>query len=453
MVDKPPMRLSRGELTQQIGQSGLERFGGFVYDDLTPPPGKTWLDVYHLMSETDPVIGASLATFETLASRVMWTMQPADDTSQAQAAADFLDGCLHDLTESWQEILSEIWSMLVYGFAPLEQTYKVRRGDVTGADGNSDPAASSKFDDGRIGWAKWALRSPTTRYKWEFDANGNVLGMYQIAPPNYTVTFLPSEKMLFFRTTTKLGNPEGASILRSAYKSWQRKANIEIIEGIGVERDLAGLPVAEVPSELLRSDATPEEQGLLAQIFKIVTNIKRDTNEGIVWPMQYDAQGHPLYNLKLLSTGGTRQFDTDKILSRYEQRMAMAMLADFLFFGHEARGAFALVQDRTKLFRDSLDTYLNRICGVVNTVAIPRLLRLNGMDTALAPELTHSDVAEIDLQQLSAYITAMSAAGLIDATDPQLRRHLMEVADLPVANQAGDTADATPEGDALETPS
>ena len=39
-------------------------------------------------------------------------------------------------------------------------------------------------------------------------------------------------------------NPEGRSILRNAYFSWYFEKKIAEIEGIGIARDLAGLPRA-----------------------------------------------------------------------------------------------------------------------------------------------------------------------------------------------------------------
>ena len=44
------------------------------------------------------------------------------------------------------------------------------------------------------------------------------------------------------------GNPEGRRILRDAYRAWYFKKRLEEFEAIGVERDLAGMPVGKVPA-------------------------------------------------------------------------------------------------------------------------------------------------------------------------------------------------------------
>ena len=77
----------------------------------------------------------------------------------------------------------------------------------------------------------------------------------------------------------------------------------------------------------------------LAPSKKLVRNIKRDEQEGIVFPLAYDPDtGNLAYDLKLLSTGGRRQFDTNAIIQRYDQRIAMSILADFILLGHQATG-------------------------------------------------------------------------------------------------------------------
>jgi hypothetical protein len=157
---------------------------------------------------------------------------------------------------------------------------------------------------------------------------------------------IPIEKSLLFRTTAQKGNPEGRSLLRNAYRPWWYKRRIEEIEAIGIERDLAGLPVANVPPEYLSIHATAEQQSVLAAIQQIVTSIKRNEQEGVIFPSVYDENGHKTFDLTLMSSGGARQFDTDKVISRYDQRIAMSVLSDFILLGHDNVGSFALGASR-----------------------------------------------------------------------------------------------------------
>ena len=422
---------------QELGTTGLKRTSGFIYDEfLVRLQGIQGIKTYREMSDNDPVIGAVLYAIEKVITRLEWRVDPYKDQSQdgdpddadVETAA-FIESCLNDMSDSWDSTLSQILSMIIYGWSFHEIVYKRRVGPD-----QKDPTKRSKFSDGKIGWRKWAIRGQETLYLWTFDADGGIQGMQQVDPyTGHGRIDIPIEKALLFRTTAAKNNPEGRSLLRNAYRPWWFKRRIEEIEAIGIERDLAGLPIAYVPPEYLSSSATAEQQVVLAAIKEIVTSVKRNENEGIVFPQVYDESGKPLFDLKLLSSGGTRQFDIDKTITRLDQRIAMSVLSDFILLGQDRVGSFALGATKMDLWSMSVDSIAKTIADTVNQHAIPRLLRLNGMDSNRPPTLQYSEVAHIDLTEISDFISKMAAAGVL-APDPTLEDHLRDLAGLPPAN-------------------
>jgi hypothetical protein len=416
-----------------MGATGLKHFAGRIYEEWLPElQGDFALKVFREMIDNDPIIGATWFAIEMLARQTSWSNQPADESNAAGAIAEFFDGVLEDMSIPWPEVISEIFSMGPYGWALFEECYKIRSGDVV------DPTRRSKFTDGKVGWRKLEIRSQDTRYRWEYDDQNAVQGMWQIAPPKYLPTLLPMGKCLLFRTKIRKGNPEGVSMLRNAYRPWYFKKRMENIEGIGVERDLAGLPIAMVPPEMLGPTPTPQQSALLTQITKIVTGIRRDEQEGVVWPLAYDEQGRELYKLLLLSTGGQRQFDTNAIIGRYEQRMAMTLMGDFILLGHQTVGSFALVDSRTELFAQAIGAMLDIIARVIVEVGYVRLMRLNGFPMPLMPTLRHGDVESVDLNELGNYIGKLAGAGVPLFPNDELERYLLEQAHLPVPESTSD---------------
>jgi hypothetical protein len=387
------------------------------------------------MADNDPVVGAMLHSIEMLIRAVDWTVEPSDpDDERSIAEAEFVSSCLGDMSDSWADTLAAIMGFLVYGYSYHEIVYKRRQGYT------KDPRTRSKYTDGRIGWRKLPTRSQETIDRWNLDDNGGIRGAYQNDPNSQKkgVVYLPIEKALLFRTTSKLNNPQGRSILRNAFIPWYYKRRIQEIEAIGIERDLAGLPVALVPPQLLSNAATAEERAALDAIKQIVRNVKRDEQEGIVFPLAYDPEtGNPAYDLKLLSTGGRRQFDTDAIIGRYDQRIAMTVLADFLLLGHENVGSQALSVSKVDLFIRSLDAFLSEIAEVFNNHAIPRLMRLNGVDEAMSPTLTWSTPKSVDLASIGSFITSLAQAGAPLFPDENLEGYLRGIAGLPVGEAEG----------------
>jgi phage gp29-like protein len=383
------------------------------------------------MADNDPVIGSILYAIEKVTLRLDWRIDPYDDSDAAKEIAEFVDQCLEDMSDSFDQTLASILSMLIYGFSFHEIVYKVRGGDV------DDPKRKSKYKDGKIGWRKFPIRAQETLNNWMMDSEGGIQGFRQIDPTGGGFREIPIEKGLLFRTTVNKNNPEGRSLLRNCFRPWYYKRRIEEIEAIGIERDLAGLPVAKVPPEYLSSGASAAQQAVLAEITSIVQNIKRNEQEGVIFPKMYDENNNEMFSLELLSSGGTRQFDTDKVISRYDQRISMSVLTDFILLGHERVGSFSLGSQKMDLWTMSIDAIAKSIAEVFNQYAIPRLIKLNSMNSELMPYLTYGQVSSVDLGELADYVQKLTAAGVL-MPDENLEAYLREQASLPPAENLVD---------------
>lgn len=414
----------------EIGSTGLRRTGGTVHEEfLVSLRGRRGAKTYREMSENDPVVGSILYAIEKIILRLDWTVQPASDSDEDRENAEFIEQCIYDMSDSWDSTLSSILSMLVYGYAYHEIVYKIRGGQT-----QDDPTRKSNFNDGKIGWRKWAIRAQETHNNWLFDADGGIQGFEQVDPYGAGIHRIPIDKSLLFRTSTQKNNPEGKSLLRTAYRPWFFKRRIEEMEAIGIERDLAGLPIAYIPPDYLSSAASADQLAVRDSIVSIVQNVKRNEQEGIVFPLVYDDRGNKMFSIELLNSGGSRQFDTDKIIARYDQRIAMSVLSDFILLGHERVGSFALGNSKIDLWTMAVEAICKSIAEVVNYHAIPRLLKLNGMKLGSTPELVYSDVSHVDLTEIADYVSKLTTAGIIKPDD-DLEEYLRGLGGLPVASK------------------
>ena len=135
-----------------------------------------------------------------------------------------------------------------------------------------------------------------------------------------------------------------------------------------------------------------------------------------------------------MSTGGRRQFDTNQIIARYDTRIAMTMLSDFLLVGHDRIGAQALSVSKIELFQDSISAYLANMADVLNAYAIPRLMRINGVSDDLAPTISYTAPRAPDLDTISNYVSKLTTSGAM-IPDDQLDDYLRDVAGLPTEEQ------------------
>jgi hypothetical protein len=427
MADQRTSDNKTGASYAEIGCTGLTRFGNYVYEEwLGELKGQSGAKKYTEMKDNDPTIGAFLFAIKMLIRQVDWTVVPGGTTVSDKAAQEFIETILDDMEFSWKDTIAEILSFLPYGYAYFEVVYKLRQGD------DSKARYHSAYTDGKVGIRKLAIRSQTTVQEWEFDEDGNILGLWQQAPPSYKRVFIPMEKAILFRTEITKNNPEGRSLLRNCWRPYYFKKNIEEIEGIGVERDLAGLPVMEVPARIMAGNATPDEKATFVACQQVVQQIRRDEVEGLVVPSSVDSTGQPSgYKLSLLTSGGRRSFDTNAIIDRYDKRISMTVMADFILMGQSDVGSFALSSDKTKLFSYALVSILDIIEAALNKGMVTPLLKLNSFGKLTKPpKLKHGDIEIPDLGILGAFITACSGAGLI-YPDVDLEAYVRKLASFP----------------------
>lgn len=442
--EKDKGKKGRVRIFAEYGATGLKNWSGRLDEEWLQQLSsqEKRIKIYREMRDNDPVIGAILYAIDLLIRQATWRVSPAGPQNEYQEAADFVQQCLDDMSQSWLDVVSEVLSFLVYGWSYHEIVYKQRLGIQTEKDGR----ASSKFNDGRVGWRKLPIRSQDTLEDWRLDDQGGIQGMTQIPPPTYRPRFVPIEKALLFRTAIHKGSPEGRSLLRNVFRPWMMKKRIEEIEGIGIERDLAGLPVIYAPSKIMLSGATSDEQAVFTQLKKIVQNVRRDEQEGLIMPGDRNEQGHLLYEMQLLSTGGSRQFNTNEVINRIDQRIASSVLADFILLGQQKVGSFALASSKTELFSVGLGTYMAGIAEVMNRYAIPRLFEINGLKTDKLPTLEHGDVEMPNLAELGNFITQLAGAGVPLFPDEDLEAHLREVARLPKRKESSAAIPGMPPG-------
>ena len=407
---------------KQLGTSGLRRYGPYVYEEFLPElrwpyAGK----IYQEMSDNDPVIGAILYLAEMLIRGTSWSVEPASTSEADVEAAKFLESCMHDMDMSWANTISEILSMLTYGFSFHEIVYKVRRGP-----NEASSRYKSKYTDGRIGWRRLPVRAQTSLHEWTFNNEGDVTAFVQMAEPDFKIVSIPMSKGLLFRTRVSRDNPEGKSLLRNAYRPWFFKKHFEEIEGIGIERDLAGFPVLKAPQDLdLWNEDDERMVALRTRAEELVASVRRDSEEGILLPYGWD--------LALLSSGSSRQINISETIDRYDNRIAITMLSDIILIGNNKAGSFALADTKQSMLAAALQAQLQNIADVFNNKAVPDLFSYNTFNDITAfPKIVPGQIQTPSLKELALVLRAM---GLSIAGDMKLQNYLRHILGMPDLDQ------------------
>lgn len=427
---------------QELGATGLNRTKGtgIVYEEWLAQLSTTQaMRTYRQMRDNDAVIGSMFFALEMILRRVEWRVEPKDESPKAADYEQFVTECMDDMSHTWSDFIAEIVNMFAFGFALFETPYKRRNGAQT-------TKPSSKFSDGKIGWRKMAPRAQETILYWDWDEEGGLQGAVQLAPPDYQTVSIPIEKLLLFRTTSIKNNPQGRSLLRNVFRAWFFKTRIEEVEGIGIERDLCGIPVLYATGDAITAMGGEENAR------KLVRNIRMDDQMGVVLPQAFDEKGNRAVELTLLKAAGSKQTKVSETIARHNADILSTMLAGFIQLGHTDHGSRSLHLSATQIFAEAIAAFMDSIAAIINRVAIPRLMALNSMDLELAPKLVPGEIGVRDLEEIGNTIAKLFTAGMTfnDKDTQATMRKLLKLPELPsdwVPGEALDD-DLNPDGDA-----
>jgi hypothetical protein len=408
-------RLSQVIPRKPIGVTGLSRNVGYVTEEFLPAlRGQKATQIYREMLTNSPLIGAATTTIEMLLKNVSWEVVAPDDNDRSKQAEEIVRLSMDQMDTSWRDVVAEALSFIWYGWAFFETTYERKNGFV--------------------GWRDMSIRSQDTLIRWVFDDYGRAVGLIQSASPTWQFRTIPLQRGVHIMNRSRKRNPEGVSALRNAYEPWYYAKRIMQIEAIGMERDLAGMPVMWLPSDLLRdSEKNPAKKKQVEQFTKLVRSVRRDSNEGILLPLEYDSDTkQKRYEFQLLNSGGGRQFDTSRVIERYEQRMMQAMLSDFIMLGAlSATGSYAMHLDKTGILRAALNGHAQQISEALNRQAIPKLMMLNSIPEPHWPKIVPSDVDAPNLAELAQFMGAMAQLGMQFFPDADMEAFVRKSARMP----------------------
>ncbi len=432
-------KLNKTESTKVLGVSGSNTSTGNIRADEFLPElkGHRAIRKFSEMRDNDPTIGAAMYAVEQMLRDVKIKVQPSDPNSEkAKEEAKFVESVLNDMEHTLDDHISEALGHLTYGFSWFEVVYKRREGPT-----KQSPKKKSKYSDGRIGVRKIAPRAPWTINKFDVDkTTGDVLGVYQKSFRVGGDPYISINKSIYYRTTALNGDPSGRSILRNSYTAYERLKTIQQYEAIGIERELAGIPVIEVPADYLSPNATDDQKAVLKQLEDIGRDVKFNDQGFIILPSDpyTDPEGKPtnqkLMSVRLMASEGSRNIDLDPVVKRYQHDIARSFLTEFIMLGTSG-GSYALSKSKTDLFLRALESYIQTIVDVLNKQLVERLWELNGLDYQYLPKITAGDIAPHDLKELGSYLRNLNGADISLADQTDIVDSLLENAELPTLDR------------------
>ena len=410
MAKKIKTAETKNKVGTELGRSGTNIFSGMISEEyLGELSGTRAMKVYDEMRKSDATVKASLLAIQLPIRRAQWFVTPGSDDDKGKEIADFITKSLFEyMTITWDDFLRQALLSTAYGTMVFEKVFDIK-------------TVGSKTT---ICWRKFAPRLPKSIIAWQqSDASDGI----QQQTINGTNVSIPIEKLLIFVQEKEGDNWWGISCLRAAYKHWYMKKNLEVIDAIAHERQGLGVPFVKLPNGATDADKTQAET--------ILGNMRAHDGGYLLEP---DNMSVEFKDMKSVTTK-----DAARAIDYHDRQITKAVLAQFLSLGSGASGSYALSQDHSALFLQSIEAIATNICDVINKYAIKQLVDLNFDGITEYPKLDFAGISRTDIDKLSVAYQRLTQSGGIKATEAD-DEYLRKVLGLP-DNDENDTVETQDE--------
>jgi len=383
----------------EIGRTGTQIFAGLVtqqdYNASLMAP--VLYDEYDKM-RNDGQVRAALTVIKLPILNADWKIESASDSAQDREIAEFIEADLMmGMTISWTDYLRQALLMLDYGSMPFEKVWRLG-------------------DDGKVHLRKLAPRLPRTVQFWLTDDTGGLAGIRQVAPPNFSPTEIPVEKLLVFINDLEGSNFRGVSILRSAYKHHYYKDNLYRVQAIALEKRSLGVDVGTLQGEAISSEGK--------------TNMERALMTLHAHEKQFflEVEGQTKYRLEGLPRGGV--MDPLDAIEHHDLRIVRSMIAEFVAMGAGSTGSLAMHRDKTSYLLLALGGHCNNICDTHNKHLIQQWVDYNWPGVSKYPRLCYSRLEQRDVAVFAEAVFKLTQSGAL-TPDETLEEEARSLLSLP----------------------
>lgn len=383
--------LPKKELTKEYGSSGTLIQNGYITEEFNEKLlGTDGIEIYDKMVRTDASISSLLKAYKLQIQQANWIIEPGSEKDSDKEVADFVyKNLFQDLEKPFMQLLPDFLLMLDYGVIAFEKVWEV-------------------VDDKTI-LGKLAYRAPRSYIKWELDNGEFGLVQYNYQTGEYAQ--IPKEKLLIFWNERQGDDYWGRSVLRSCYKNYKIKDDLDRFAVIANERFSIPPVVVTVPQGSSERDFDKADE--------LGKNIRANQQSRIV-----KKEG---WLIEILQ-GGNNTKNLQPDISYHDRQISKSGLAQTLEMGQET-GTQALGSTMERLRSLCLESIARNIAETVNRL-IKELVDLNYDNIEYYPTLEFNGITKDDISAKANSVATLIGAGAI-TNNYQTEAFLRETLGLP----------------------
>ena len=373
------------------GSSGTRIYAGYIYEDyLGQLLTQQRAYIFDKMRRQDPACGQLINIMNNVLASLSHsiTIKPEySDVSEAKKQSELISKILFsNMNRSFDEVLKDIHTQNIYGYALFEGLWK---NEVTDAFG---PLTVLKD----LLW-----RSPKTI--WEFHINEDESLDYVVqrayGDKQKDDVKMPAENTFIFTLEKEGVNFEGISPLRRVYGPWQIKQELLNLLVIGSDK-------FAVPTVMFKSMLAGGDNEILKKMEDAIVEYQGGNGSFLLFPNQFEPV-FPKFDFKPEEIIKGIELCNNEIIKE----------SSATFLEMQKGGSYALGSAMIQFFYNAIDAKSKMIAAPFNTRIIPALLRLNRPNEPCMVELMFSAAGQSVSKDYADSLSKLSQQGMITADD------------------------------------
>ena len=397
---------SSGAPTRSQGSRSWPHSHGFIHSYEKNPhlARQKKYETYSEMMANHPVISSGVRAFLAFVQKTEWTVEPIPDNADSERYAKAIEEIFENMETSLPQIMRRSAMYVYYGFGLQEWIAK-------------------PLPSGIIGIKDIEPRAQHTIWRWDITERGDIKGIEQVDYISGGEYYIDRRRLIYCVDDSLNDSPEGLGLFRQLYATAHRLEQYLMLEDIGFDTDLRGVPVVKIPLERIGKMVKSEEitAAEAEDIIEVFTSFIEDHQRKKAQGMMVDSEpyvdnegkptGLPQYSIELLKGDGSAQADLASAISRCRNDLAMVLASAFLLLGEDGAGSLALSKTKMDSFSLMVGSVLQYLATVYKRDLFRQIARLNGWDEESLPSLSYEEPKMQDIVELTEALKNLATAG------------------------------------------
>lgn len=391
------------------------------------------IETFHEMYTRDEAVGGVLnATYALVESAFSsWTIEANHNSPESVKTKNLLKYIFDNMTDSTLRSFSRNAATFnQFGFSVIEKDYKKLPVDDYLEELPSGVNKDSLWMIDKLRFIP--QRSLDSAFPFIIGDQGrDILGIKQNSawfqssshvlhswtPPSEAV-IIPRNKFMLMGINVTDSTPMGVSPLEQVWTSWKEKKFYERYQSVGVSKDMAGMPLLELPLDILnKANLDPSgPEGLAVQaMVEDVASMHAGEQNMMMLPSDVSSNTKD-YNLSFLGVSGAgKQFDLQSIITKLREAIYSSFGALNLI-SSETGGSYNQLEGQNAIHFFFVKRIISIIEESINQDLIPQILKINKIKLPYKdiPKFKSGEIEPMSGEELSKIIQRVkSVNGLV----------------------------------------